>query len=83
MRVRAHVVGPMLEICVGDDGPGVAPSVRDQIFDPFFTTKAPDKGMVLGLSIVHDIVHEHGGEIELGESEWGGAAFRVRLPLLE
>ena len=37
--------------------------------------------MGLGLSIVHDIVHEHGGEIELDVSEWGGAAFRVRLPL--
>jgi PAS domain S-box-containing protein len=88
LRVSARILdeasgpaesGNWIEVQVEDDGPGVPAAIQDQIFDPFFTTKDPDKGMGLGLSIVHDIVREHGGELTLGESELGGAAFVVRL----
>jgi PAS domain S-box-containing protein len=74
-KISRHV-----EILIEDNGPGVADDIRERIFDPFFTTKGPDEGMGLGLSIVHDIVDEHGGELTLEPSALGGAAFCVRLP---
>ncbi len=68
----------MVEIRVDDSGPGVPREARDRIFEPFFTTKAQGSG--LGLPIVHAIVSQHGGTIEVGESPEGGAEFALRLP---
>jgi signal transduction histidine kinase len=63
---------------VEDTGPGVPVEIRDRIFEPFFTTKAQGSG--LGLSIVHAIVAQHGGTLEVGEAPEGGARFVLRLP---
>jgi signal transduction histidine kinase len=68
-------------IVIDDDGHGIPPEQRDRIFEPFFTTKA--KGSGLGLSIVHAIVTQHGGAIEVEESPEGGARFVLRLPRAE
>jgi signal transduction histidine kinase len=69
-----------VELRVHDDGPGVAPELRERIFDPFFTTKGPDEGTGLGLAIAWDIVMAHDGFIEVVGSRLGGACFRLRLP---
>ncbi len=64
---------------VKDTGSGIAPETIPRIFDPFFTTKENGTGM--GLAVVHGIIQEHGGAIEV-ESEFGiGTVFRVYLPL--
>ena len=63
-----------MAITVDDDGPGVPPESRDRIFEPFFTTKA--KGSGLGLSIVHAIVTQHGGTIEVDEQPGRRGALR-------
>lgn len=69
------------EICIecGDNGPGIPPEDRAQIFDLFFSTKG-SKGTGLGLAVANKIVLEHGGHIEVLESEMGGALFRILLP---
>jgi signal transduction histidine kinase len=64
---------------VHDNGPGIAESARQRVFDPYFTTKAEGTG--LGLPIVKKVVLEHGGEIHCAESTFGGALFRIELPL--
>lgn len=65
---------------VTDDGPGINARQLPHLFEPFFTTKAAGRGTGLGLSICQDIVHAHGGRIEV-ESQLGhGALFRVVLP---
>jgi signal transduction histidine kinase len=69
---------PSVEVVVDDDGSGVPPESRDRIFEPFFTTKA--KGSGLGLSIVHAIVTQHGGQLRVEDSPEGGARFVVSLP---
>lgn len=64
-------------ISVVDDGPGVPESLRARVFDPFFSRR--EGGIGLGLTIVQQIVQVHGGEINISESAWGGAAFNLRF----
>jgi PAS domain S-box-containing protein len=71
------------KISVRDTGTGMSKATLERIFDPFFTTKGTAEGTGLGLSVVHGIVQDHGGTIEV-ESELGkGSAFHILLPLAE
>jgi two-component system, NtrC family, sensor kinase len=74
-------LGDRVEICIRDNGAGIAPEAREKLFSPFFTTKPVGEGTGLGLSISHDIVvKQHGGTIEF-ESEPGVfTEFRIVLP---
>jgi signal transduction histidine kinase len=67
-------------LSVSDNGPGVAPEMRNRLFEPYATTKGAE-GTGLGLAIVQRIVVEHGGEIAFHDSTGGGALFVVKLPL--
>ncbi|WP_224360982.1 sensor histidine kinase [Hyalangium versicolor] len=78
VRISAGEDGQSVWVTVDDTGPGVPSEVRDRIFEPFFTTKAQGSG--LGLSIVHSIVTQHGGTLEVGDAPGGGARFFLRLP---
>lgn len=66
-----------VSISVKDDGPGVAAEDLNKVFDPFFTKRADGTG--LGLTIVHRIIDEHDGRIEV-ESTNAGTTFTVTLP---
>lgn len=68
---------------VSDTGHGMAPDIQDKIFDPYFTTKEKGKGTGLGLAVVHGIVSEHGGRIEIFSEVGEGTTFHVYLPLME
>ena len=69
---------PGVAVFVEDNGPGVAPELREQIFNPFFTSKKD--GVGLGLSIVAKIVDDHRGTIRLEENTPRGARFHVFFP---
>ncbi len=69
----------VLRITVQDDGTGIKPEDVPHVFDPFFTTK--DYGTGLGLSVVHGIVQEHGGQIEVESELDRGTSFHILLPL--
>jgi two-component system C4-dicarboxylate transport sensor histidine kinase DctB len=83
ITLTAHVDAPVAVLCVEDNGPGIPPACRSQLFDPFFTTKAPGEGTGLGLSIVHGLITDAGGDITVTEGQEGGAAFVVRMPIVE
>ena len=79
---QQSVAGDYLLLRVEDDGPGIAEWVQRQMFEPFFTTKAPGRGSGMGLSMVHGIVHKHGGHLLLHSEAGRGACFQVLLPPL-
>ncbi len=64
---------------VSDRGPGWDPSSVSKVFGSFYTTK--EHGMGLGLSISRTTIERHGGTIELGPADGGGASVEVTLPL--
>ncbi len=74
--------GPYIRISVADQGTGIDNAIIDKIFDPFFTTKKPDKGTGMGLAVVHGIVTNHNGVIEVKNGA-KGTTFNVYLPLLD
>jgi CheY-like chemotaxis protein len=82
MRVRfvEAAEGPMVEITVEDDGPGVPPALKAKIFDPY--VGAAPGGTGLGLSVVSWTVRELGGAVQLMEGgSLGGARFVISLPV--
>ena len=80
MITGALPAGEYVRLCVQDSGDGIEPHLRDRIFDPFFTTKGVGVGTGLGLSLVHGIVIELGGAVDM-QSELGrGTTFIVYLP---
>jgi two-component system nitrogen regulation sensor histidine kinase GlnL len=65
---------------VQDNGPGIAAAVRDTLFYPMVSGRAGGTG--LGLSIAQNVVHQHGGKIEV-VSEPGHTEFLIYLPYLD
>ncbi len=80
LRLHLSADARRLRFVVEDSGPGIAPEIRDRLFTPYVTTKG-SRGTGLGLALVHRIVGEHQGEIEVGTSWAGGARFELNLPL--
>ena len=72
--------GPHVRLVVADTGTGIAPAVFERIFDPFFTTKGVGEGTGLGLSLIHGIVIDLGGGIDVTTKAGEGSRFEIWLP---
>ena len=70
---------PAVEIVIADTGVGIPAEQLGRIFDPYFTTKA--KGTGLGLALVRQTIHDHGGAIGVTSEPGRGSSFTVTLPL--
>jgi signal transduction histidine kinase len=81
LRTRAEDRGRRIRLSIQDNGPGIAPEVRDRIFDPFFTTKHRSGGTGLGLSITYGVVQQHHGEIHVDTEVGAGTTFHYLLPV--
>ena len=73
--------GAYLRLDVNDTGVGISPEVLQRMFDPFFTTKQVGEGTGLGLSVVHGIVADLGGAIDVVSSGGHGTRVALWLPL--
>jgi len=75
--------GEYIKLTVSDTGTGIDPNNIDKIFDPFFTTKGVGKGTGMGLSVVHGIIKDHGGVINVSSKLGEGTTFTIFLPKTE
>jgi PAS domain S-box-containing protein len=73
--------GSYLRLIVSDTGIGIPAGVLERIFDPFFTTKGVGEGTGLGLSLVHGIVSDLGGAINVTSKAGEGTSFEIWLPV--
>ncbi len=79
VTVQTRMAGrKQVELVVTDDGPGMTEDMVAKVFDPFFSTK--EGGTGLGLALVQQIIHEHGGTIRVESEPGHGASFVVSLP---
>jgi two-component system NtrC family sensor kinase len=67
-----------VELTVEDSGPGLPTEERHHLFEPLVTGRSGGTG--LGLAIVRSLIEAHGGTVEAGDAEGGGALFRIRIP---
>jgi two-component system sensor histidine kinase PilS (NtrC family) len=79
LTVSARADHGILRISVADTGEGIAPADLAHVFEPFFSTKPEGSG--LGLALVHRIVQDHGGDIEVHSQAGAGTTFLLTLPL--
>jgi len=82
VRTGEIKAGEYVRIGVRDSGHGIAPEVIDRIFEPFFTTKPAGRGTGLGLALVHSVVTEHKGFIEVESHLGQGTTFLVWIPAI-
>lgn len=82
MRLSHGDMPPGFYLClrVSDTGGGIPPQVRDRMFDPFYTTKHVGEGTGLGLSLVHGIVADLNGGIDVKSAVGQGTTFAIWLP---
>ena len=66
-----------------DNGMGISPEDIPHIFEPFFSTKHDTSGIGLGLAIVHGIVQNHKGKIQVKSEPGHGATFIITMPLIK
>ncbi len=84
VSVEASVQDSRVAIVVSDTGIGIAPAEQERIFEPFYRSRRDKRfpqGMGLGLSIARDLVHAHGGRLEVESTPEQGSRFTIFLPL--
>ncbi len=78
IKVRADKTNVRLSIA--DNGPGIGTEDLNRIFDPFYSTRGVGRGVGLGLSVSHRIIHEHKGSIRAHSGDARGSTFAIELP---
>jgi two-component system, OmpR family, osmolarity sensor histidine kinase EnvZ len=85
ISITGHRDHRWLTVTVDDDGPGIAPHLREEVFKPFLrlddARNQDEGGTGLGLAIARDIARSHGGDIMLSDSPLGGLRATVRVPV--
>jgi len=74
--------GQYVKLSVIDDGRGMEKETLERIFDPFYTTKEVGAGTGMGLSVVHGIIEQHSGFIDVESAPGKGATFNLIFPVI-
>jgi PAS domain S-box-containing protein len=75
--------GRYVRLAVADTGMGITPAVMVRLFEPFFTTKGPQKGTGLGLAVVHGVMADLGGAIDVHSTPGRGSRFDLYFPSVD
>jgi len=81
IKVSTKHAGNRVEIRIRDNGPGIPDEIREKIFEPFFTTKPTGEGTGLGLSMTHDIIKLHQGNLDVETEPGAFTEFIITLPI--
>ncbi len=79
LTITTTLDNDLVTVATADTGTGIPEEVMDKIFEPFFTSKATGSG--LGLTLATQIVHSHGGTIEVRKGEPAGTIVTMQLPV--
>jgi signal transduction histidine kinase len=80
VEVQLQETDEHVEVLIADNGPGIAPSIREKLFQPF-VSHGKEKGIGLGLAIVQKILQDHGGNAILESSSVGRTVFKLMVPI--
>ncbi|WP_457577102.1 sensor histidine kinase [Desulfomarina sp.] len=80
IEIESFVQNNTVTVILTDTGHGIHEKDLFKVFDPFYTTKPVGRGTGLGLSVCYNIIKQHGGEISLVSSEYGGTVATVSFP---
>ena len=83
ITISSQQIDKEIVVKISDSGPGIPQEYLSKVFDPFFTTKEQGSGTGLGLNIVHRVVENYGGRIQIESVPGKGATFIVSLPVTE
>jgi len=75
--------GKYVKLRISDTGQGIEPDIINRIFDPYFTTKKVGEGSGMGLSVVHGIIEDHEGVIQVNSEPGKGTTFTIFFPAIE
>jgi len=78
--LSASIESDRVIVTIDDDGPGIAPSLREAVFERGVRADEAAPGSGLGLSIVRDLARACGGEVAFADAPIGGLRVRVDLP---
>src|SRR5262249_43759884 len=85
ISITGHRDHRWLTVTVDDDGPGIAPQLREEVFKPFLrlddARNQDEGGTRAGLAISRHIARSHGGDLTLSDSPLGGWRATVRVPI--
>ena len=83
IKVKSQVnhIKNEVQLIISDDGVGIPEEVKAKIYEPYFSTKPINKGTGMGLSIIHSIIEQMNGRIELISEIGEGAKFIIFLPV--
>lgn len=80
ITIATYMENDVVKIKVKDEGCGIKKEDLKKVFDPFFTTKAVGKGLGMGMSIVRNIIEQHGGKISINSEQKKGTEVIISLP---
>ena len=80
--LKCYLENNTIFITIEDSGPGFTETAIKKAFEPYFTTRKAGNG--LGLAIVYKIINDHGGDINISNSEiLGGAKITISIPYIK
>ena len=81
ISIKSSQVNESIKVTVADSGQGIPEEQISRIFEPFYSTKEPGRGTGLGLSVCHQIVTRHGGQIHVRSQPGAGTTFTIIMPI--